>query len=86
MNYPRENEVKSETSENLVRFTFTSHGYSVEPHDIYDPGCDGIFGNRITFGDYEVNYWKPDSYFSNERITSLDGNLYNGYSGKMKSM
>lgn len=83
MYYPRENEVKCDVSENLVRFTFTSHGYYVEPHGIYEPGCDGIFhGNGITFGDYEVNYWKPDSYFSDERITSLDSNLYNGIEWK----
>jgi hypothetical protein len=78
--YNHDNEVKADSGENLVRLTFDLHGYSVKPHDIYDPGCDGVFsGNNISLGCYEVNYWKPGTYFSDDRITSIDCNLYEGY-------
>jgi hypothetical protein len=79
MYYNPSDEAKGKIGENLVTHTFTSHGYSVKSHDIYDPGCDGIFsGNGVILGGYEVNYWNPNSYFNDERIDKIDSNLYCG--------
>ncbi len=79
MAYNPNNEAKGKIGEALVEYTFTSHGYFVKPHDVSARGCDGIFwGNGVTLGDYEVNYWQSNTYFSDERIISVDSNLYNG--------
>lgn len=79
MSYNPNNENKGEIGESLVNHTFTSHGYTVKSHDIYDGGCDGIFSiNGVLVGCYEVNYWQPNTYFSDDRIFSVDSNLYNG--------
>jgi hypothetical protein len=78
--YNPNNEAKGERGENLVNHTFTSNGYTVKCHNVYDGGCDGIFyGNGVKLGCYEVNYWLPNTYFNDERIEGIDCNLYNGF-------
>lgn len=79
MSYNPNNAATGEIGESRTNHTFTSHGYTVKSHDIYDGGCDGIFSiNGVIIGCYEVNYWQPNTYFVNERIFSIDSNLYNG--------
>jgi hypothetical protein len=73
------NKGKGEIGEKTAKHTFTSHGYTVKCHNIDDYGCDGIFyGNGVELGCYEVNFWQSNTYFSDDRIESINSNLYNG--------
>jgi hypothetical protein len=79
MSYNPNNEAKGKVGETLVNHSFTSNGFTVKFHNVTDWGCDGIFyGNGIELGCYEVNYWQPNTYFSDEKINGINTNLYNG--------
>ncbi len=77
--YNPNNTAKGQIAEDLVRDTFTINGIAVKPHEIDDGGCDGIFTYGSAICCYEVNYWKPNTYFKEERVDGIDCNLVNGF-------